>query len=340
MSSIGKDITPEGSASFRKIAALSGKSANVTELALSSWAKSTKASYSTYIKYFVEYCKVNHIIDPYNATFDQGLEFIAQLHNVFNYPFGSCAIARSALSAILPLSNGITFGKDPIVSKVMKGIFRASPSLPKCTVIWDPAIVLNYINSLPPNSQLMLETLTKKLCFLLALLSGQRSQSIGSLRLTHYYIDDTKVVFYIPTILKTTRPGFHQAPLEFRAFTNNVNWCPVKCFLEYKTRTELIRENSSPDDHTLFISYAQPYKPVKSATLARYIKTFLADAGIDVTVFTAHSTRKASTSLANNLGLSVKDLIKAAGWTNIHTFQRFYNLPVKMNFGDIILSQS
>ena len=59
-----------------------------------------------------------------------------------------------------------------------------------------------------------------------------------------------------------------------------------------------------------------PHNPVKSAMLARYVKNFLYDAGIDITIFTAHSTRAASTSKLNNLGLSMKDIFKAAGWRN------------------------
>ena len=35
--------------------------------------------------------------------------------------------------------------------------------------------------------------------------------------------------------------------------------------------------------------------------------------GIDITIFTAHSMRSASTSTANNMGLSIKDIKKAAG---------------------------
>ena len=37
-------------------------------------------------------------------------------------------------------------------------------------------------------------------------------------------------------------------------------------------------------------------------------------AGIDITVFTTHSICSASTSKANNIGLSIKDIQKAAVW--------------------------
>ena len=75
----------------------------------------------------------------------------------------------------------------------------------------------------------------------------------------------------------------------------------------------IIRENACEDDKQLIISYAYPNKPVKSATVARYIKLFLMDAGIDITVFTPHSTRAASTSKANNLGCLSRILQKLQG---------------------------
>ena len=70
-------------------------------------------------------------------------------------------MARSALSAILPQQMGKSFGQDQNVTKLLKGVFRLHPTLPKYTVTYDPDIVLTYINSLPKNSELMLELLTK-----------------------------------------------------------------------------------------------------------------------------------------------------------------------------------
>ena len=43
--------------------------------------------------------------------------------------------------------------------------------------------------------------------------------------------------------------------------------------------------------------------------MLRYIKLFLELSGIDVTVFTAHSTRISSTSKANNVGI-LKRILK------------------------------
>ena len=61
--------------------------------------------------------------------------------------------------------------------------------------------------------------------------------------------------------------------------------------------------------------------------------------GIDITIFTAHSTRSASISTANNMGFSIKDIQKAAGWSGGSTFHKYYNLPVLKNFGSEIVNR-
>ena len=76
---------------------------------------------------------------------------------------------------------------------------------------------------------------------------------------------------------------------------------------------------------------------LKSATLARYVTDFLGKCGIDLTVYTAHSTRKASTSKAEKLGLSLKEISGAAGWKGASTFQKHYKLPITNNFGSSLL---
>ena len=58
--------------------------------------------------------------------------------------------------------------------------------------------------------------------------------------------------------------------------------------------------------------------------------------GINITIFTANLTQRASTSTANNLGLSIKDIQKAAGWSENSTFYKFYNLPLLESFGSEI----
>ena len=78
----------------------------------------------------------------------------------------------------------------------------------------------------------------------------------------------------------------------------------------------------------LFISPYKPHRAVSAATIGRWIKFTMYQAGIDVEVFKAHSTRSASVSAANRNGVNVSHIMKTAGWKNADTFGKFYNKPV------------
>ena len=233
--------------------------------------------------------------------------------------------------------DGVTFGKNEEVSRLLKGIFKLRPSFPRYTVIYDPDIILEYIDRLPMNEHLDLEMLTKKMATLLCLLSAQRVQTIGALRLDYCQRSEEAIIFYIASILKTTKPGKHQDPIQFRPYPDK-KLCIVNCLNEYIQRTENIRENLENQPKGLILSYVYPHKPVCVSTIARYVKLFLGMAGIDVTVFSAHSTRHASTSKSNNMGLALKDIAKAAGWRSGSVFAKFYKLPIQeKNFGQELL---
>ena len=64
-----------------------------------------------------------------------------------------------------------------------------------------------------------------------------------------------------------------------------------------------------------------------SSTIARWIKTCLQEAGIDVTIFQAHSTWAASSTKAALSGLTVEEIMSAADWSSKGTFQKFYYKP-------------
>ena len=198
----------------------------VRRLVASSWAPKTQASYNTELRKWFKYSKMRDI-DPHLPTFDQALEFLVWLHDVQKAKYSTIASARSTMSAFTPTQQEVTFSKHPLVSKVIRGMFRERPRIPKKVVIYDTDKVLQYFDSLP-NDILLLEQLTKKLTTMLCILSGQRSQSIGALYLEHMHKSDTVFTFYIPKMLKTTTPTFHQEPLEFEAFPHNSNLCVYK----------------------------------------------------------------------------------------------------------------
>ena len=165
---------------------------------MASWAPKIQANYNTYISKWLEYCSTEGISDPFMASYNQAMSFLSNMFYEEKEKYETIAVAHSALSAILSKFNGQTFGKDKCVSRMIKGIFKLRLSLPKYIVTYDPDIILQYMDSLPTNNLLSMglltkrslptnnllsmDLLTKKLCTLVCLLSGQRSQTISSLK--------------------------------------------------------------------------------------------------------------------------------------------------------------
>ena len=208
------------------------------------------------------------ILDPYMASYNQAMSFLPDMFYEKKGKYGTIAVVRSALSAILPKINSQTFGKDERVSRMIKGIFKLHPSLPKYIVTYDPDIILQYMDSLPANNLLSMDLFTKKLCTLLCLLIGQRSQTISSLKLDRSALAHETYTFYIDTIQKINKTRETSTLFGFQSFKPNEKLCIINCLIEYRSRTNLLRENLEGTPQQLILSYAYPHKPINSQTIA------------------------------------------------------------------------
>ena len=110
--------------------------------------------------------------------------------------------------------------------------------------------------------------------------------------------------------------------------------CPVETLRHYESKTIDHRPTGSVAN-PLFISYSKPHKPVKSATISRWIRNMLINSGVGVdSSFKAHSTRAAFTSAAKNRGVTTKDIMSAADWLRE---SRFYYKPIDHSFSKAVL---
>ena len=168
---------------------------------------------------------------------------------------------------------------------------------------------------------------------LLCLLTGQRYQTLSKLDITLMQKLPGKHVFTIGEKLKTTRPGKHLEPIELTAFEPDINLCVVTYLNQYLVKTENLRGSTSQ----LLISYVKPHKAVSNTTIGKWCKSVLKDAGIDVTEFTSHCRRSVATSYASRTSLTLQDILKASGWSNVQTFAKHYHKPIVRNFGTSLL---
>ena len=211
-------------------------------------------------------------------------------------------------------------------------MFKERPTFPRYTVKYDVKYVLDYVKKCSISSETPLELTSKILATMMCLLSRQRSQTLASLSTHCLHHNNSGCVFYISKLLKTSRRKSHQQSIEFKAYPHNVSLCIVALIKLYLDKTAALWH----DVNSLsFISYAPPHKPVSSKTLARQVSKILHKAGIYTKTLKSHSLRSASTSNAFIGGLSLNEIAKATGWTNINTFRKFHNKPViDNNFGN------
>ena len=76
--------------------------------------------------------------------------------------------------------------------------------------------------------------------------------------------------------------------------------------------------------------------PVAKQTFARWVKEVLARSSVDTTKYTAHSARAASSAEAK-AGVSLKTILKAAGWCNEKAFTRFYKRQGSTTFSQKVM---
>eukprot|EP00794_Sanderia_malayensis_P012487 gene12487-13770_t len=152
-------------------------STTAENIILASWSTGTKKQYGTYARKWLKYCSENHI-DYCRASITEIIEFLTDMFKNANFQYSTLNTVRSMLSSMVEPRDGITVGNHPLVKRFMKGIFKLRPSLPKCTVTYDAEIVLQHIARMSPLAQLIIPEVTKKLATLMALLSGQRAQTL------------------------------------------------------------------------------------------------------------------------------------------------------------------
>lgn len=180
---------------------------------------------------------------------------------------------------------------------------------------------------------LTLKELTLKTVALIALTSSDRGQTIHLAKINRMHIDEKYVEFYITERIKTT--GRILSPTTIRCVSSLEESKDVaKYVLHYMEKTLPYRDETSQQ---LFISHTT-YKPVCRNTIARWLKKVLHLAGIDTSIFKAHSYRGASLSHAFNKGAPIEDITKAGNWKKSSTFFKNYFAPSSSStIGNLIL---
>lgn len=298
---------------------------------MESLSDSTIKQYSSALKKWDQFCTENSI-DFLDTTPKNVMKLLSDRY-LNGESYGSLNSERSALSLIS--KNKV--GEHLDVTRYMKGVSKSRPEKPKYQSTWDISIVLNYLEDL---DVLSLENLTLKTVMLIALSTAQRAQTITKIKVNEIKEVPNGVEIRNPDCVKTSGPSKYQPFLQLPKFVTKPKLCVASTVLRYKEVTEPLRNNISQ----LFISYKKPIQAVCTPTISRWLKKCLARSGVDVSQFSAHSTRHASTSAASIQGIDIDTIRRTAGWSKrSKVFAKFYNRKIDKSgydFTNCILEQA
>ena len=309
---------------IRKVCRKYELSSKATAIIMHAWKSGTHKQYAVYTRKWTQFC-AERKTDCINPNVGVVLEFLTQLFEQgLSYSAINCP--RSALSQFIIWKKHQSIGSHPWIIRFMKGVYNLRPPVPRYIDTWDVEALLRVLRSLSPVSKLSLRNLTLKTVTLVALVLAARSQTITLLNLKNMTRRTSKYCFVIGAAeLKQSRPGYTPPLIELKAYAVDKALCVYRALDEYLSRTEAIRGS----ENSLFISYVKPHGKVTSTTIARWVKTMMARAGIDITVYKAHSIRAASTSKAWKAGEPLQEILATEGWSSKNTFARYYNKNIR-----------
>ena len=249
---------------------------------------------------------------------------------------------RSAISFFVQLDLP-NLGYDPIMVRLFRYFYLERPNFPRYVVTWDVGRVLHFLAEWHPAATLSIKELTLKTVALVAITSCDRAQTLHALSVENVNISAHGLEFVVPEVLKTSKRGNPAKVVTCVAWDEpSLNVCDY--VVAYMTRTLVFRmtavRKGLPKPKKLFLSH-RTGRPVCRATISRWVREVLDMAGIDMSSFGPGSTRGASSSAAARRGATANQIMKAGSWSNLGTFERFYERQVEDTpVGQLILRES
>jgi hypothetical protein len=193
-------------------------------------------------------------------------------------------------------------------------------------VIWEVEPVLESLRSIYPAKLISTRQLLMKIVILLSLITGQRQEWLAALDIRNIIINKNIAKFNIGDVLKTTRPSFHQSQINVKAYVPDRRLCVITYLMEYLSRTKPYRTHTN-----LLLISRKPHTPAVKGTIANWIRCGLQKLGVNMSMFKPHSIRSASTTQQKLNKIPIKTILKSAGWSNEHTFAKYYKKTPKAN---------
>ncbi|KAI2664621.1 Transposon Ty3-G Gag-Pol polyprotein [Labeo rohita] len=285
---------------------------------------------------FTSWCE-RHQQDPVNCPVGTVLEFLQDRLSA-GLSHSTLKVYVAAIAAYHAPLGGLSVGKDPLVSRFLRGALRLRPPVRSRVPSWDLSLVLEALCRPPfePIEEISDRHLTIKTVLLIAITSLKRVGDLQALSVAPSFLDFAPGLAkaflhprsgYVPKVPSSApRPVVLQAfcPPPFREpDQQKLNcMCPVRALDTYVHRAARWRKSDQ-----LFVCYGPAKRgfPATKQTLSRWIvdaiSTAYESSGLPPPLgVKAHSTRSVSVSKAFLEGVSIQDICNAAGWSTPLTF--------------------
>ena len=228
--------------------------------------------------------------------------------------------------------NHLNLDQNKFVKRLFKFFYQQRPLRPKYSSFWPVDKLLNHLRTWDSPDKLSLKDLTLKTIALMALSSSDRGQTLHLIKTDSMKMFDDRVEFVVSDRTKSTRKFLK--PILITCVTTEDPALDVALHVShYVERTKDLRSTSSKQ---LFISYVTK-KAVSRQTLSRWLRSVLDRAGIDISVYGAHSYRGAGLAKAKSKGASIPQIVAGGNWKNVTTFLRHYDAPSESLIENLIL---
>uniref|UniRef100_A0A6I8QMF2 Tyr recombinase domain-containing protein n=1 Tax=Xenopus tropicalis TaxID=8364 RepID=A0A6I8QMF2_XENTR len=233
----------------------------------------------------------------------------------------------------------------PDVTTFVQGVSHICPPFRELLPPWDLNLVLSTLQTPPfePLATITLAWLTWKTIFLLAIASARRVSEISALSSQPPYLifhEDRAVLrtlpFFVPKVVSAfhinqdiTIPSFCPNPTSPKEVALH-SLDPVRALKFYLHRTRDIRATTA-----LFILHSGQWKghQASKTTISCWIReairrAYIARGKSPPLHIPAHSTRGIGSSWAFRNRASADQVCRAATWSSIHSFTKFYQFEV------------
>jgi hypothetical protein len=183
----------------------SGLSTEVVETILHSRAPSTRRLYALKWKLFSTWCGERHL-DPVNCPVGSVLDFLQDRFSARLSP-STLKVYVAAISAYHTPMGGFSIGRDPLITRFLRGTLRLRPALHSRAPAWDLAVVLEGLALAPFEliEEVSEKCITLKTLFLLAISSIKRIEDLHALSVAPSCLE------FAPGMVKAflyPRPGY------------------------------------------------------------------------------------------------------------------------------------